>query len=336
MNQHLDIDRELLQLVRSADPMLDPVVRAGAGLQTEAALRVVALQIDQPTASSQARPHRRSGLRVVALAVVLVAAVFVVANLAPTATNPAVPPAQARTLLRHIHDALAWPRHAIYEELTVGTTTARNGATFSSGWHEWLSTSPPYNSLEVNFADGKILWEQAFVNARLDLYDPVTNTIYIAPSVIPFCRASASGGTGGCRAPDQPQWNSALSEVQDLLRDPATVIDAGATLHGRPAIELTSDHGRFSVWISPRTYQPLQVEDRGDGLPDGQPGVGITRYPITRVLTGSAARPSLVSLQARHPAARIDRRPSDYASAQWRLIHVRGGSALARNCCHTR
>jgi hypothetical protein len=36
-------------------------------------------------------------------------------------------------------------------------------------------------------------------------------------------------------------------------------------------------------------------------LPDGQGGVGIARYPIVRVLTGSAASPKLLTLQAQHP-----------------------------------
>lgn len=93
-------------------------------------------------------------------------------------------------------------------------------------------------------------------------------------------------------------------------------INRNAVLNGKPAIELTSDRGRFSYWISPRTYQPLQVEDRF--FP------GISRFPIARVLTGSAASPNLVSLKAQHPHATVDHSSTDYAAAMWRLVHVRG------------
>ena len=52
--------------------------------------------------------------------------------------------------------------------------------------------------------------------------------------------------------------------------------------------------------------------------------MGISRYPIVRVLTGSAASPSLLSPQAQHPDATVDRSPADYAAAFRRLIDVRG------------
>jgi hypothetical protein len=150
--------------------------------------------------------------------------------------------------------------------------------------------------------NGKVLWEQAFVSGRRDLYDPTTNTIYLAPGV-------ASSDVVGCSrcSSDTPQSNSALSEVQDLLNQPNVTINPNAALNGKPAIELTSDRGRFSFWISPRTYQPLQVVDRF--FP------GITRFPIARVLTGSTALPKLVSLQAQHPHATVDHSRTDYRAA---------------------
>jgi hypothetical protein len=253
--------------------------------------------------------RRRTALRTVVLACAVAAAVFVVVNVASTGSNSAVPLAQAKTILRHVRAALVFPPHAIYEEETVGTVTARDGATHTSGWHEWLSTSPPYNGRIIEVANGKVLWEQAFVSRRLDLYDPTTNTVYLAPGVARHQTA------------DTPQSTSALSEVQYLLnQSPSKVkIKPNAVLDGKSAIELTFDGGRFSYWISPRTYQPLQSEDRQDSLPDGHSGVGIDRYPIVRVLTGSAASPSLLSLQVQHPGAKVDHSRADYAAARRRL-----------------
>jgi hypothetical protein len=110
--------------------------------------------------------------------------------------------------------------------------------------------------------------------------------------------------------------------VSDLLRGqvqdpdaPKVTINRNAVLNGKPAIEVTDDNGRFSWWISPSTYQPLQVVDRFF------PGIG--RFPIARVLTGSAASPKLLSLQAQHPHATIDHSSTDYDAAN-RVIEMRG------------
>jgi hypothetical protein len=306
MNTPLDTDPELLDLVRRVDPMRDPQVRAHAGLDTESALRLIAPELDGPAPRSAHR-RRRPALRAAVLAGLVAAIVFVVANLASTGSDSGISPAQAQTILRHVQAALVFPPHAIYEEKTVTTATVRNGATRTSGWHEWLSTSPPYNGRSIRFANGQVRWEQAFVNGRLDLYDARTNTIYLDPRV-------ASDGVVGCArcSGDTPQSTSALSEVQNLLKQPHVTINRRAVLNGKPAIELTFDHGRFRYWVSPSTYQPLQVEDRL--FP------GITRFPIVRVLTGSAASPKLVSLRAQHPGAAIDHSSTDYAKAKLRLL----------------
>ncbi|MGO9957622.1 MAG: hypothetical protein ACLP50_16900 [Solirubrobacteraceae bacterium] len=218
-----------------------------------------------------------------------------------------MPPAQA-AILRHIRDALAWPPHAIYEEENVETVA---GARHVVEYHEWLSTSRPYNNRLDVIVNGKVLWEQAFVNGRLDLYDPTRNTIYLAPGV-------TDKDVAGCHrcSSDTPQSNSALSEIQYLLAQPNVIVNSNAILDGARTIELTFDRGRFRYWISPRTYRPLQVED--SFFP------GITRFPIVRVLNGSAATPSLLSLQAQHPGATVDHSPTDYTAAMWRLIQVRG------------
>lgn len=331
MNTRIDIDPELLDLVRRSDPMRDSRVHADAAAGTEAALRQLASKLDRAPMSKR-RP--RPALRFALLAGAVATVVFVLANVIPTEHGSTLSPAQAQTILKHIHETLAWPPHAIYEEENVTTVTPRDGATHISGWHEWLSTSPPYNSRSIQFRNGKPLWEQAFVNGRLDLYDPRTNTIYIAPDVIPFCEAGTTSpaATPTCRVPDAPQWNSALSEIQHLLRQADVTINTDATLDGKRAIELTFDRGRFSYWISPRNYRPLQIEDRF--FP------GSTRFPIARVLTGSAASPKLLSLQAQHPQATIDHSSTDYAAAKLRLIGfvspppkiVCRGSGRVRRC----
>jgi hypothetical protein len=62
--------------------------------------------------------------------------------------------------------------------------------------------------------------------------------------------------------------------VSDLLRGqvqdpdaPKVTVDPSAVLDGKNAIEVTFDGGRFSYWISPSTYQPLQSVDAGTRCP---------------------------------------------------------------------
>ena len=317
MNTRLDNDPELFDLVRRADPMRDPRVQANAGLDTESALRLLAPELDRGSAPQRAGRRRRSAFGTAILAVAVAAAVFAVANVASTGNGSGVSPAQAQTILRHVRAALLFPPHAIYEEDTIATVTARDGASFATEDHEWLSTSPPYNNRLIRSWNGKVQWEQAFVKGRLDLYDPTNNTIYLAPGV-------ASTGVYGCErcSGDTPQSTSALSEVQYLLKQADVTVNRNAVLNGKPAIELNFVEGRFSYWISPTTYQPLQSVDRRDSLPDGQRGVGTDRYPIARVLTGSAASPKLLSLQAQHPRATVDHSNTDYQAALSRMRHA--------------
>jgi hypothetical protein len=325
MSTRLDTDPELFDLVRAADPMRDPRVQANAGLDTESALCLIAPKLDLPPAPRRARRRRRTALRVAVLTGAVLAAVFVAVNVTSTGNgSDVVSRAQAQTILRHVRAALVWPAHAIYEEDAVGSVTARNGAKFTTRDQKWVSTSPPYNQRLVRSWNGKVQWEQEFVNGRLDLYDPRTNTVYLAP------------GVASNQVSDQPQWNSVLAMVSDLLagqvQDPAApkmTVNPHAVLDGKKAIEITFDDGRFSYWISPSTYKPLQSVDRWDSLPDGQGGVGIERYPIVRVLTGSAASPKLLSLRAQHPGATLDRSSTDYAAAMWRMNHV---DRLLRHC----
>lgn len=308
-----DTDTELLALVRAADPMLDPQVQTNAGLDTESALTQLAPELVRLPAPCRPRSRRRSAWGIAVLAAAAAAVVFVVANVGSSGNGSGVPQAQAQAILRHVRDALRWPPRAIYEEDDKSTVTARDGTRFTSESHEWLSTSSPHDSRLIMIANGKVQWEQAFVNGRLDIYAPTTNTVYLAPRVRPG------------QVTDAPQWNSALSEVQYLLRKPDTKINSHAMLDGKRAIELSFAGGRFSYWISPRTYQPLQSVDRWDRLPDGRSGVGITRYSIARVLTGSAAPHRLLSLQAHHSSATVDHSSTDYAATLSRLDNVGTG-----------
>lgn len=233
---------------------------------------------------------------------------FVVANVASVGQGPAVMPAQARTLIKHARTALLYPSGAILEQDVMTTVTAPGRRTSASEVHEWLSTSPPFDNRELVIRDGKVVWDQATVNSRLDLYDPGTNTAYLAPASAPHL------------VPNDPNVTSALSEVRYLLGRSGVTVNPNVSVDGMPAIEFTFDGGRFRYWASANDYQPLQSEDRLDPVPGGGTGDSIDRYPIDRVLTGAFAPSSLLSVQAQHPGATIDRNSADYRAALRRLI----------------
>ena len=303
MNTGLDPDHELLDLVRRADPMRDPRKQADAGLDTESAWRLLAPELDALAAARRSRRgrRRRSAMRIAVLAGAAAAATFVVANVASTGNGSAVSPAQAKTLIRHALAALDYPPNAIVEEDYVTTDTASDGSITTSEVHNWLSTSAPYSGRQLIIENGKVRWEQTIVNGQLDLYDPAANTVYVAPP-------------GAPRSGDyDPNGFTVASAVRFWLGQPHVTVNPHAMIDGQPAIEFTSDGGRFTMWASPQDYTPLQMVDH-----DGR---SVTRYPLERVLTGPAASPSLLSLQAQHPDATVDRSAADYQAAYGRLIN---------------
>ena len=311
MNPQPGIDPDLLELIRAVDPVRHGGPATDPPLDTESALERLAPSLLPIPPRGQACRRRRSAFRAAALAVVAAAVAVVVVNFAANGNGGSgVAPAQARTILRHVRDALAWPPHAIYEERSVTTNGRPDGVRHTVEYHEWLSTSPPYDNRLIVIVNGRSLWEQAFLNGRLDFYNPTSNTIYLAPGV-------ADRHVVGCQncSSDTPQSNSALSTVRYLLSQPGTRIDRDAMLDGARAIKLTSDRGRFNYWISPRTYQPLQVTDRH--FP------GVTRYPIAQLLTGPAASTELLSLKAQHPGATTDHSQTAYRAVT-QVVNRRG------------
>lgn len=315
MNARLDTDPELLDLIRRTDPMLDPRAQTDAGLDTEAALRRLTAELDRPAARRRSRYRPRLVLRTAVLAGGFAVAAFVIANVTSTGNGSGVSTAQARTIIRHARAALRFPADAIIEEDIVSTVTATDGsATNTSETHQWLSSSPPYDNRQISIENGKVQWELSTVNHRLQVYDPATNTVYAAPTAAEIDLVD-----------DDPNATTALAEVRYLLGQHSAIghvtVNPNAMLNGAPAIEFTSDDGRFSYWASPADYRPLQSIDRQDRLPRGQPAVGIDRYPIERPLTGAAASPSLLSLQAQHSDATVDHSTADYNAAVGRLLH---------------
>lgn len=96
-------------------------------------------------------------------------------------------------------------------------------------------------------------------------------------------------------------------------------VDGMTTVNGREAIKLTSIRGPvgYEYDVDPGTYDPIRQISRTRGTT-----ITLT-YSEYRVLPATSANQRLLNLAALHPGARVDRRPSDYQTAQARLL---GGS----------
>jgi hypothetical protein len=324
-----DFDHDVLALIRGVDPMLDPRVQADAGLSAEAALRLLAPQLDNPTRPLPKRRRRRGAVRLVLLAVASGTAAFAVANVLPSGTDSAVPTAQAEAMIVRARTALIDPPGAIVEEDSVTTFTAADDTTSTSEVHQWTSTTAPYDTRQVMIEEGNVRYESWVINGRPDLYDPATNTVYVAPAHV--------------LAPGNRNVSTTRAEIRSLLNgnvcpdgscpDTNITVNPNATVNGKPAIEFTFLNGEYSYWVSPSNYQPLQFEDRNAVSPDGASGVALGRYPIERLLTGAAASQSLVSLDAQHPDATIDKSPCDYWAFVQRVI-PNAGPPTGDSCTH--
>jgi|SRR5579862_777941 len=311
-----DLDHEVLALIRSVDPMLHPRVQTDGGLSTEAALRLLAPKLNGPR-KSQPRPRpRRAAVRLVVLAVAVGTTAFAVANVLPSGTGSAVPTAQAEAMIVRARAALIDPPGAIVEEDSVTTFTAGDGTTSTSEVHQWTSTTAPYDTRQIMIEEGNVRYESWVINGRPDLYDPATNTVYVAPAHV--------------LAPGNLNLSTTRAEIRSLLNghvcpdgscsDTNITVNPNATANDKPAIEFTFLNGEYSYWVSPSDYRPLQFEDRKAVSPNGMTGVALGRYPIERLLTGAAASHDLLSLDAQHPGATIDQSPCDYWAFMQRVI----------------
>src|SRR5579862_1033001 len=315
MKTQPDPDLEVLELIRSIDPMLDPRVQADAGLDTEAALRVLAPQLHRPAPPRRVRRPHRAALRLALLAGAAATTAFVVANVVSSGTDFAVPTAQAKMMIERARAALVDVPGAILEEDVVTTVTAADGTTSTLEVHQWISTSPPYDSRQILTQDG-VQYESWIISGRPDLYDPATNTVYVAPANV----LAPGGNLTLTTARAEIRYLLAGYACPDCSAHTDVVVNPSATVNGKPAIEFTFLGGQYSYWASPSDYRPLQFEDRKAVLPDGQSGVALAHYPIDRLLTGAAALAGLVSLDAQHPDATIDERDADYQAFIQRVI----------------
>jgi hypothetical protein len=154
--------------------------------------------------------------------------------------------------------------------------------------------------------------EGGTVNGRAELYDPVRNTIYIAPriKVPPLPR--------GVTLPSECSYMADFArQVRGLLTSRQARVDGHATIDGKDTIKITFAGGVNTYYVAADgTYAPVELVN---GRPTGEAGLSTLVFHTYAELPASDAR-HVLSLTARHPTAAVDHTLAEYRAAIRRLF----------------
>jgi hypothetical protein len=144
-------------------------------------------------------------------------------------------------------------------------------------------------------------------------YDPSTDTIY------------DPGQPSKSSAPQHlPAGDPVVQKVRYLLDEGHMTVTGREVHDGTDAwvISLNRDAGRpvWTLWVSAADGRPLELRDPGR---DANEPPQVIRWSLYEVLHGEDAK-DLVSLDAAHPSARVERDPDAVAAAEQRLSLVEG------------
>jgi len=103
------------------------------------------------------------------------------------------------------------------------------------------------------------------------------------------------------------------SQILALLRSGEARVVGHRTIDGQDTIEIASADGHTTYYVDPETYRPVELDTRGT---DGGTALRFRTYETL----DSDASSDLLSLEAQHPGARIDRDPAHFNAAQERLF----------------
>ena len=125
-------------------------------------------------------------------------------------------------------------------------------------------------------------------------------------------RAAKKTAAGSAPAPD-PSSGSFRVQIEALLSSGGARVAGHATIDGRDTIEIDSADGHTTYFVDQHTYAPVELRTRGTG---GGTALRFRTYEKL-ALEGNS---NLLSLEAQHPAARVDRSAGDYRAAEARLF----------------
>jgi hypothetical protein len=116
-------------------------------------------------------------------------------------------------------------------------------------------------------------------------------------------------------SPPEPDPSSGdfRDQILALLNSGGAKVAGRSTIDGREVIEIDSADGRTTYFVDPAAYAPVELRTRGT---DGGTTLRFRTYE-TLPLAGNG---DLLSLEAQHPTANVDRDLAHYQAAETRLF----------------
>ena len=246
-----------------------------------------------------ARDLRRTSIRrrlVTGGAIAATAAIAVFAGIALFGGTSGGGPAHLATAsaLDKAAAALRVPAGTILHVRTISTEDNGDGTTVNSQAESWQSTSPPYESRQIEQAPGTPRMEIGAIDGKAAVYDAATKTIYVS--------AGAVGTSPG--AADEVFRQQALA----ALRSDTAKVVGHAAIDGRDAIKIVVSPD-VTYLVDARTYDPVEWIRRSPS------GGTVLRFMTYEQLQPTVANLELLSLTAQHPDAKIDTSAKDFEDA---------------------
>jgi hypothetical protein len=269
--------------------------------------------IRRDLARTRPRP-RRAALGVRLGAVVLAAAVIAAIALVTSTAGPDVQTAEATTIARAA-DALQPASGAILHIDSTLTTTYPQGQRWSTRqdvWQQQQGALCNWLNLRRSAPGTPAGTESGTVNGRDELYDPVRNTIYIAPPI------RVPPPPQGVTLPNECSYMADFAkQVRGLLTSGRARVDGRATIDGRDTIKIVFTRAAETYYVAADgTYAPVELIS---GRPTDKNGTTTTVFQAYEELPGSS-HGYLLSLTARHPSAAVVYSLAGYRAANNRLF----------------
>ena len=169
------------------------------------------------------------------------------------------------------------------------------------------------HSLVITAAQAKALRNGTDVVAfRISKKDGVLTTDVTVMHATARMRAAKKAAARSTPDPD-PGSGSFRDQILALLNSGGAHVAGHATIDGQDAIEIDSADGHTTYFVDPASYAPIELRTRGT---DGGTALRFRTYE-TLALDGNSG---LLSLEAQHPTAKVDRDAADYQAAETRLF----------------
>jgi hypothetical protein len=309
---------DAVALLERADPV---DVREIATEADVAAARERVRSMIAADAPSAARPLPRrvrrrwlrlgGGLGVGALAGAVVVALGLLGSVS---TGPEVPNAAAMTIRRAAEAVRSSPGSVLHIDLTLTSSypTGEHWSVRQDLWQQQRGTVCSYLNLEQGGTGTPSGTEGGTVDGRAELYDPIRNTIYVAPPVPSRLPSPPAGRGAGSECSFMAGF---AAQVRGLLSSARARVEGRVMTDGKSTIEIVSGSNRYYV-AADGSYAPVELVN---GKATDRDGMTTSVFHAYQRLP-AAAGAELLNLSARHPTASVDNSLAGYRAAIDRLF----------------